>query len=161
MSSSTGRVDSLNGPSGTLGSRCGRLRYVRRGVAHELLILTGLTLGDLVSTRVARGVPPSCPTPSPSIWRCQHQLAVPPSILLRSSASLGPTDPLDAVRPFHWCARSSRFRDVPGRSGGLYAGYHHARRLSAALTSSRYMWDTTTERRRNAPKRGGGGDRRS
>ena len=71
----TGRVDRLNGPSGMLGRRCGRLRYVRRGVARESLILTP---GDLVSSRfesfrlaacVARCVPPSCLMPLPSIWR--------------------------------------------------------------------------------------------
>ena len=39
-SSSTGRVDSLNMPYGTLGRWCGHLRYVRRGIARKLLILT-------------------------------------------------------------------------------------------------------------------------
>ena len=42
------RDDSLNGPSGTLRRRCGRLSYVHRGAACELLILTP---GDLSSSR--------------------------------------------------------------------------------------------------------------
>ena len=61
-SSSTGRVDSLSGPSWMLGSRCGRLKYVHHGVVREFLILT---LDDLVSFRVAARIAHcvSCPTP--------------------------------------------------------------------------------------------------